>query len=152
MNINKEIVKPFKGLGDIEFTFSLNDTKKYLKDNKISFNIDHLPNKDCTPEVAWDIIKIGKNIKIFFAKSKMFEIYVENSFEGQLENGIKIGDSINEALKIDDSIYYNEDAECYESLNGYWLKENTMTNTIVSITIFINEVLDDNVFYSYEWC
>ena len=44
-------------------------------------------------------------------------------------------------------IYYNS----VESDNGYWLEDDLTNNTVLSISVFIKEVLDEDVFYRYEW-
>ena len=36
----------------------------------MKFNTENWPNKGCDPEVAWDIIRIGKDISIFFARNQ----------------------------------------------------------------------------------
>jgi hypothetical protein len=64
-----------------------------------------------------------------------------------LTNGIKIGTPIEDALLIDNTIKYDDWEEEYVSEKGYWLE----TEEVISIAIFIKEVEDD-VFYSYEWC
>ena len=59
---------------------------------------------------------------------------------------------IDEARKIDSSIRYDDWEEEYVSDNGYWLEDDPETHSIISISIFIKEVEDDNAFYSYQWC
>lgn len=71
---------------------------------------------------------------------------------GGLNNGISIGILIDDAKKIDSKLSYNDDNEDYESENGYWVEVNPDTQTINLISIFIKEVLDEDIFFSYEWC
>ena len=146
------IITPYSGTENIKFSMSFDEVRDYLKSKKIRFNTERWSNKGCTPEVAWDIIRIGDYLSIFFAKGKMFKMYFENSFSGALANGIRLGMNIEEAMQIDDSITFDDWEEDYASKEGYWLEAEAETETIVSITIFIKEVEDDDLFYSYRWC
>ncbi len=145
-------VRPYQGFEDITFDVSFDEVCNILKDNGVLFNTENWPNKGCTPEVAWDIIRIGKDISFFFAKGKMFKIYCENGFEGRLENGISLGMPLETAKTIDPSLQYDEWEETYVSSNGYWLEDDVETGDIISITVFIKELEDDDVFFKYEWC
>lgn len=145
-------VIPYKGFSDITFDMSFDEVKKLLREKRIPFNVENWPNKGCSPEVAWDIIRVGKDISIFFAKNRMFKIYFENGFEGNLENGISLGMSIKDAETIDPTIQYDDWEEIYSSDLGYWLEDDVETGEIISITIFIKELEDDDLFFKYDWC
>ena len=145
-------VVPYKGFSDITFDMSFDKVKGLLHDKRIQFNTENWPNKGCSPEVAWDIIRVGKDISIFFAKNRMFKIYFENSFDGKLENGISLGMTIKDAETIDPTIQYDDWEEVYSSDLGYWLEDDVETGEIISITIFIKELEDDDVFFRYDWC
>ena len=82
----------------------------------------------------------------------MFKIYVENRFPGRLENGISLGMTIAEAQSIDPSIQYDDWEEEYTSSLGYWLEDDVESREIISITVFIKELENDEVFFRYEWC
>ena len=151
MNLLKEKIIPFEGLGEIKLLSSFDEIKKFLRENKIKFEIEYQSNKGCTPEVAWTMIHINNSITLSFAKNKLWEIYCEEKFKGSLPNGIKIGIPMEEALKIDSSLKYDDWNEDYQSNLGYWIEDNLDDNTVLSITIFIKEVLDDNVFFDYKW-
>ena len=151
MNILQEKIIPFEGLGQIKLLSSTQDVQEYLKTNHIKFSIEYQSNKGCDPEVPWTMIHIQDSITLSFAKDKLWEIYVEEKFSGTLPNGIKIGMPLEEALKIDPSLKYDDWNEDYHSENGYWIEDNLDNNTVLSITIFIKEVLDEEVFYRYEW-
>ena len=71
-------IVPYKGFDDITFEMSFDEVKELLRKKQIKFNTENWPNKGCDPEVAWDIIRIGKDISIFFARNRMFKIYFEN--------------------------------------------------------------------------
>lgn len=146
----KKII-PFVGYGEYVFSMTLDEVRQKLNKEGIRFRQEHWDNKGCTPEVAWDIIRINNTMSMFFAKNKMFKIYFESPDVWQLENGIEIKMTIDDAQKIDNSLKYNDDEEDYESSNGYWIEESLESGKIESITIFIKEVLDDEEFYSYNW-
>ncbi len=145
-------ITPYIGTDNIKFDMSFDEVRNYLKSQKVQFNSEHWPNKGCTPEVAWDIIRVGDFLSIFFAKGKMFKMYFENSYTGALINGIRLGMSIENAKTVDSTIKYDDWEEEYVSENGYWLETDVETEAIISIAIFIKEVEDDDIFYSYQWC
>ena len=145
------LVKHFEGYDNFVLKQSFQDTIGILKANNIQYKLDHWSNKGCTPEVPWDIIRTN-GISFFFAKDKMFKIYFEEGFTDSLFNGIRIGMSMEEALSIDPSLSYDEWEENYSSEKGYWLEDNLENNTVMSITVFIKELEDDDTFFSYNWC
>ena len=145
-------IVPYKGVDDITFEMSFDEVKNLLRERQINFNTENWPNKGCDPEVAWDIIRIGNDISIFFAKNRMFKIYFENDFSGVLINGISLGMNINEAKLLDDTIEYDDWEEIYTSDLGYWLEDDVENGEIISITIFIEELEDDDEFFRYDWC
>ena len=143
---------PYKGFDEITFEMSFEEVKTLFREKHIKFNTENWPNKGCTPEVAWDIIRVGKDISIFFAKSRMFKVYFENDFAGHLNNGIYLGMNIKDAKVIDPSIQYDDWEEIYTSDYGYWLEDDVENSEIISITIFIKELEDTDVFFEYDWC
>ncbi len=145
-------IVPYKGFGDITFEMSFDEVKGLLREKQMKFHTENWPNKGCDPEVAWDIIRIGKDISIFFARNRMFKIYFENGFSGRLENGISLGMNIKDAKMLDDTIAYDDWEEVYTSGRGYWLEDDVESGKIISITIFIKELEDDDVFFRYDWC
>ncbi|MCC8042191.1 MAG: hypothetical protein LIO69_01465 [Oscillospiraceae bacterium] len=150
--MNKSIlIKPFEGVGDFTLKSSYKNTLAALKSEKINYTVEVWPNKGCTPEVAWKIVHIENSLNLFFAKDKLFKIYIDGTFNGTLPNGIKIGMTMSEAQCIDSSLLYDDWNEDWSSENGYWLEDDIDSNTVMSITIFIRELLDDDVFDRYEW-
>ncbi len=145
-------IVPYQGIDNITFQLSFDEVKSILADRGIKYRVEKWPNKGCSPEVAWDIIRIKDEISIFFAKDRMFKIYVENGFSGQLYNGIALGAKIEEACQVDSSLKYDDWEEIYVSDEGYWLEDDVETGELISITIFIKELEDDDVFFKYEWC
>lgn len=151
MSILNECIKPYYGIGNITFSMTYDETRAYLKESGIKYTVDFWENKGCDPEVPWKIIRIDNCISLFYAKGKMFKICLENNYSGLLENGIGIGMSMNEALEIDPSIVFEDDEEYYSSELGYWLEDDAESQTIICITIYIKEILDDDLFFSYQW-
>ncbi len=145
-------VSPYKGYDNINFKMSYDEVRTLLQSERTPYNTEHWPNKGCTPEVAWDIIRIGASISLFFAKGRMFKIYFENSFDGKLENGICIGMPIKEAESIDSTLEYDDWNESYASKQGYWLEDDAETGKIISISIFIKALENEETFFQYKWC
>lgn len=146
------IITPYHGCGSILLTADFSEVKNAMRDSGIGYTVEHWPNKGCTPEVAWDIIRANNGINLFFAEGKMFKMYFERGFEGALYNGIHIGMTIPEAINLDPKLEYCDDEEYYSSPAGYWLEESLKSGQIETITIFIPELLDDDLFFAYEWC
>lgn len=151
MTLLEEKLIPYVGVGDIKLLSSLFDVKTFLKRNNINFTTDFQSNKGCNPEVPWIILHIANNITLSFANDKLWSIYCEEKFAGSLPNGIKIGMTMDEAMKIDSSLEFDELNEDYKSSLGYWLEDDLDTNTVMSITIFIKEVLNNDQFFNYKW-
>lgn len=152
MNILSGNIVPFYGTDMFTLYMTLNDVKKVLKNAGISYQFEIWPNNGCSPEVPWQIIKVKNVMTMFFAKERLFKISFQRDYMGGLNNGISIGILIDDAKKIDSKLSYNDDNEDYESENGYWVEVNPDTQTINLISIFIKEVLDEDIFFSYEWC
>ncbi|HBL40724.1 MAG TPA: hypothetical protein DDY98_03810 [Ruminococcaceae bacterium] len=146
------IIKPYVGYGNIELMMNFDEVKNILSSEKTKYICEHWSNKGCTPEVPWDIIRIDNRISLFFAKDKLFKIYFENYESGILDNGVSFNMEINMAKQIDSSIEYDDWEEEYISNNGYWLETDVKTERIISISIFIKEIEEDEEFYSYKWC
>ena len=151
MNILKQNVYPFIGLDEIKLLSSLSNVKKYLNANKINYSTEYQSNKGCNPEVPWTILHIDNSISLMFANDKLWQIYLEENYSGSLPNGIKIGMPLDDALKIDPTLKYDDWNEDFQSDFGYWIEDDLDNNTVLSIAIYIKEVLDDDTFYSYKW-
>ena len=142
---------PYEGIDSFRFGQSIESIRKELKDKKISFNLSVDPHKGCTPEIPWIFIEIGKSITLCFVKEILFEIVLENDFEGKLPNGIKIGMNMDEANRIDNTLQYNDDDEDFISEMGYWIEDDLNTNKVISITVYVKEADDNDSFFKYEW-
>lgn len=150
MNLFKESLFPFIRTEHLKLYESLSNIKSIFKENNIDFSTEVWANKECTNAVPWTIISIKDTISLFFAKDKLFKIVIFNKYMGALTNGIRTGMSIDNAMTLDDSLYYDEWNEDYET-NEYWLEDDE-NNLISSISIFIPEVSNDEIFDKYEWC
>ena len=147
----KEKIIPFEGIESFRLGNTLDEVRDLLKREKISFNQSIIPNKGCTPELPWALIEILGSISMCFVENVLFEIVLENKYQGEIFNGIKLGMTMEEAIRIDPTIRYNEDDEDYISDNGYWLEIDAETDKIVSITVYVPEADDSSVFFTYEW-
>lgn len=151
MKLLEQNAYPFVGLDEIKLLSSLDSVKDYLKKKGVKFTVEYQSNKGCEPEVPWTILHVDNSISLMFAKDKLWQIYLEEKYVGSLQNGIRIGMPLDEALKIDPSLKFNDWDEDFESLEGYRIEDNLDNNTVLSISIFIKEALDDEIFFRYEW-
>lgn len=152
MNLLNTSIKPFEGLNEIKLYDSLSKTKDFLNKNNINYNLEIWKAEEETIPNPWTVLFIGNSINLYFAANdKLFKIYCANDFNGSLPNGINLETSLEEAKKIDVSLKYNDDGEDYESSQGYWVEDDLDTGKILSITVYIKEILDDNLFDSLKW-
>lgn len=145
-------IEPYKGIGNFKFYQTLENAKAEFIGKGINYNIEIWPNSGHTPEVPWQIIRVKDAFSLFFANEKLFKIVLEGNYKGCLPNNVQIGTSLTEAMKLDKTITFNDWDECYESELGYWFEDNLDDGTIMSISIFIEEILNEDTFFSYEWC
>lgn len=76
----------------------------------------------------------------------MFKIYIMNDCKAKLPNGIEVGMSIEKSIEIDKTLSYDDFDEIYISSKGYWLEDNSWTDTVVSIQVFVKEIDDEDFF------
>ncbi len=69
-----------------------------------------------------------------------------NDCEAKLPNGIEAGMSIEKSIEIDKTLSYDDFDEIYISSKGYWLEDNSWTDTVVSIQVFVKEIDDEDFF------
>lgn len=144
-------IKPFIGVGDYKFLSTEKEITALLQKNNISFEIEIWSNEECTVQEPWTILRASNYMSFFFAKDKLFKIFVQEGFDGALPNGICIGTDINQAQKLDKTLKFDDWNEDWSSDEGYWLEDDIDTKKVISITVFIKEILDDDVFDKYEW-
>lgn len=150
-NEQRLLIIPFVGYGYFKLYQSTEEAKRIIKNKAMSYTIELWNNLDCTNQIPWETIRIDKRIHLFFAKNKLFKIYLDNNCKGSLPNGITIGMPMTKALEIDKELIYNDWKEDYQSPHGYWIEDNLDDNTVLSISIFIKEVLNAETFERYEW-
>ena len=151
MSIMHERITPYEGMESISLRMSYEDTKSVLKEKGIVYRVEVWENKGCDPEVPWKIIQVEKGIRFFYAKDKMFKMCFEDGYEGRMANGIYLGIPLENAKKLDETLVYDEENEDYGSTSGYWLETNSDDDTVVSITVFIPALEDEDFFFSYKW-
>lgn len=152
MKLIESTIVPYEGIGEIKLYSVLSKVKQYLDDNNIKFTSEIWKAEEETIPNPWTVLKIDNSIILYFAANdKLFKIYCTNDFKGSLTNGINLNTSIDDAKKIDNTLEYNDDGEDYESNNGYWVEDDLDNGKVLSITVFIKEILDDNEFDKLEW-
>lgn len=144
-------ILPFDSYGDFKLYQSEDEARAVAKARKYRYTTEIWRNSECTNPVPWTVMHIEKKIHLFFAMDKLFKIYLDNDCPGMLPNGIAIGMPIQKALEADSGLIYDDWEEDYQSAKGYWLEDDLETNTVLSISIFIKEAMDDEVFDRYEW-
>lgn len=147
----KKMIRPFVGVGEYMLLSSHNSIIEILNKHKITYHIEKWDNNNCTPAVQWVIIHANNNINFFFANDKLFKIYIDGKTDYSLENGIFVGISMKEAEKLDPKLQYDDCNEDWRSEDGYWIEDNIEDDSVMSISIFIKEVLDEDLFEKYEW-
>ena len=55
-----------------------------------------------------------------------------------------------DVMKLDPTIEYNDWDEIYESSEGYWIEDDIGTKSVLSITVFIKEI-DNEDFDNCNW-
>ncbi len=148
--MNKTLI-PFKGVGKYQFYQTVEDTISMLQEDGDSFAIEKWPNEDASNPVPWIIIRTASGMNMFFANNRMFKIYVDGDFSGKLPNGIGIGMKMSDVVKVDSNIKYDDWEEDWQSPDGYWLEDEPLNDTVLTITIFIRELLNDELFEQYNW-
>ncbi len=144
-------IQPFVGIGDFTLLSPEKAVIETLKKNHVPFTKEIWDNSECTVKVPWSIIRAEDSMSFFFANDKLFKIFVCDGFEGSLSNEISIGTNIEDAKTIDPTLKYDDWNEDWSSDCGYWLEDSPESNKVISITIFIKELLDDDLFEEYKW-
>ena len=145
-------IKPYFGTSDFKLYQSLNETRNFLSLKGITFREEYWSSKSETIPNPWNVIIIDDVISLFFAKNKkLFKIVFLENYLWNLPNGIHTGMKMEDAIIHDKSLLYDEWNEVYVSDNGYWIEDNIETNQVMSISIYIKELLDDEIFDSCKW-
>ena len=143
---------PFEGTESFKLYQNIETVKKVLDANKVSYSIELWDSTYETVPNPWKVIVIDNVISLFFAKNdKLFKIIAWPNYEGALPNGITTGMAMEEAKSLDDTLEYDDWNEVYLSKAEYWLEDDLDTKTVLSISIYIPELLDDDTFDYCEW-
>lgn len=147
----KDVLIPFVGYGEFKLYQTLLDAKTIIKANDLKYTTEVWSNSDLTNPMPWTIIRIEKQINLYFANGKLFKIHVENSCPASLPNGICLGMSMKTAMTVDPRLEWDDWEEDFQSPMGYWLEDELNNGTVMSISIFIKEALDEELFEKYNW-
>ena len=147
-----ESIVPYEGTTSIKLRMSISEVKNLLREEGIHFKEEIWSSQEETVPNPWNVIIISNTMSLFFAKNrKLFKIVFWQDYTGSLPNGIKTGLKTDDALKIDPSLAFDDWNEDYESSDGYWLEDDIENGCIMSISIFIKELLDDDLFDTCNW-
>lgn len=145
-------IKPYEGLDEIKLYSKLDEVKRYLDNRNIEYTSEVWKAEEETIPNPWTVLFIENSINLFFAgNDKLFKIYCTNNYEGSLPNSINLNTTLEEAIKIDNKLEYNDDGEDYESEDGYWIEDDLDTKKVMSITVFIKEMLENDKFDKLDW-
>lgn len=149
---SNETIIPFIGTDSFKLYQNIDETKEILKSSGVSFREEVWSSENETIPNPWTVLIIDDVISLFFAKNnKLFKIVFWEGYKGSLPNGISLSTSIDEAKDIDSSLLFDDWNEIYQSEKGYWIEDNIDTKMVLSISIFIKELLDEEIFDYCEW-
>lgn len=148
----REQLVPFNGTDSFNLYQDFSVATAILDQSKIGYIVELWESTSETVPNPWKVIVVENVISLFFAKNnKLFKIVVWDNYKGSLPNGISTGMDIATAQAIDSSLVYNDWNEDYESDNGYWIEDDVETKKVMSISIYIREVLDEDDFDYCRW-
>ena len=90
---------------------------------------------------SWRIYNVNNIIQLYFVNDKLFN----NCCDGEFPDGIAIDFNMNLAMELDPELTYEDWEEDYQFPKGYWLENNINDNTLMFISIFIKQALDDDL-------
>lgn len=149
---NNELIIPYEGIESIKLYQKIVDVKAILQSDGIPFREEIWSAESETVPNPWTVLVVDNFISLFFAKNgKLFKMVFWEGYKGSLTNGISLGISIEKATALDSSLSFDDWEDVYLSDNGYWLEDNIDTNTVMSISIYIKELLDEDNFDFCNW-
>ena len=147
-----DAIIPFKGTESFALYQSLSVVRSFLSDAGIQYREEVWSSESETIPNPWTVLIIDDVISLFFAKNKkLFKVVFWKDYQGCLPNGIHTRMPLKEAQRIDPDLVFDDWNEDYESPLGYWLEDDIDTGVVDSISIFIQEVLDEDHFDYCEW-
>ena len=151
MLFNEKII-PYEGTQSIKLYQSLDSVRSFLRMNRVPYREEVWSAENETVPNPWTVVVIENVMSLFFARNKkLFKMVFWNEYQGALSNGISVGIPIQEAVDEDSSLEYDDWNEIYQSANGYWIEDDLDTKRVMSISIFIKELLDDDAFDYCKW-
>lgn len=149
---SNETIIPYEGIESIKLYQEIDEIKSVLQLNGLPYREEIWSAESETVPNPWTALIIDNYISFFFAKNnKLFKMIFWEGYQGSLPNGISSGITIEKAKLLDVSLSFDDWNEIYQSDNGYWLEDNIDTNTVMSISIFVKELLDEDNFDYCNW-
>ena len=150
MKLTDKII-PYEGTESIALYTVLEDVRTMLKGEGYTFQQEVWKATPDDPN-PFTVIIIDGVMSLFFAKNmKLFKIILWENYQGCLPNGIYPRMPLVEAQVIDPELSFDDWNEVYLSPAGYWLEDNLDTKEVMSISVFIKELDDDDLFDSCAW-
>ena len=150
MRLTDRII-PYEGTESIALYTTLEDVRTMLKGEGYTFRQELWKATTDDPN-PFTVIIIDGVMSLFFAKNmKLFKIILWENYQGCLPNGIRPRMPLVEAQTIDPALSFDDWNEVYLSSSGYWLEDNLDTKEVMSISVFIKELDDDDLFDSCTW-
>ena len=151
MRYNEAII-PYEGIESIKLYQKIDEVKLVLQSNGIPYQEEIWSAESETVPNPWTVLVVDNLFSLFFAKNgKLFKMVFWEGYQGSLPNGISLGISVKEASSMDSSLSFDDWNEVYQSDKGYWIEDNVDTSTVMSISIFIKELLDEDNFDYCNW-
>lgn len=150
--LNNEAIIPYVGIDSIKLYQKITEVKSVLRSNGIPYREEVWSAESETMPNPWTVLVVDNIMSLFFAKNgKLFKMVFWEGYQGSLSNGVFVGESMDEARALDSSLLYDDWNEIYQSENGYWIEDDIDTRTVMSVSIFIEELLDDDSFDYCNW-
>lgn len=136
-------IVPYEGVGEI---------KLYSTRDMMSEILKLEGTETLVINESWIRYDIQNSIELFFhmKNDKLFRITTLENFKGKLFEGIEIGTTEEDMLKMEPTFVYNEFEEVWESKKGVFIEIDARTNKVKWISIFIPE-LDFESFEEGKW-
>ena len=151
MFFNEEIV-PFEGTKSFKLYQHIDEVKTTLSGMNLPYQEEIWQSDAETIPNPWHVINVNETISFFFASNgKLFKIVFLDNYTGKLLGKINTGLQIGDVISMDNTLEYSDWNEDYESQLGYWLEDDVETGKIMSITVFIKEILDEDTFDRCKW-
>ena len=144
---------PKVGIKDIRLGMKFNDVIAIIERDKIPYDIEIEFETDSVTKTSWTYINIKNYMAFVFAKNILWKIEADEEYKGKLPNGIRIGTNIKDALKIDDTLEFEDWDEVYISQsNEYLVEDECEFSKIFYFAIGIKEMfIEPDCFCDYKW-